>query len=46
MARWGVVELADHLGRDYTTVSRQVKNWKPRDSPVSNRTVMIDGSAK
>lgn len=42
----GVVELADHLGRDYTTVSRQVKNWKPRDSPVSNRTVMIDGSAK
>ena len=21
----GVVELADHLGRDYTTVSRQVK---------------------
>lgn len=41
----GVVELADHLGRDYTTVSRR-ENWKPRDSPVSNRTVMIDGSAK
>lgn len=41
----GVVELADHLGRDYTTVSRR-ENWKPVDSPVSNRTVMIDGSAK
>lgn len=42
----GVVELADHLGRDYTTVSRQVKTGSPVDSPVSNRTVMIDGSAK
>ncbi len=43
----GVVELADHLGRDYTTVSRRCeKTGSPRDSPVSNRTVMIDGSAK
>ncbi len=43
----GVVELADHLGRDYTTVSRRVKKTgSPVDSPVSNRTVMIDGSAK
>ena len=41
----GVVELADHLGRDYTTVSRREK-LEARDSPVSNRTVMIDGSAK
>lgn len=42
----GVVELADHLGRDYTTVSRGEKTGSPGDSPVSNRTVMIDGSAK
>lgn len=41
----GVVELADHLGA-ITPPSAAVKNWKPVDSPVSNRTVMIDGSAK
>ena len=33
MARW-VVELADHLGRDYTTVSRREK-LEARDSPVA-----------
>jgi DNA-binding MarR family transcriptional regulator len=42
----GVVELADHLGRDYTTVSRQVKKLEAQGLPVSNRTVMTDGSAK
>lgn len=33
-----VGELADHLGRDNTTVSRQVKKLEAQGSPVSNRT--------
>ena len=41
----GVVELADHLGA-ITPPSAAGEKLEARDSPVSNRTVMIDGSAK
>lgn len=42
----GVVELADSLGRDYTTVSRQVKNWRRRDWRSNSLISTIGGSAK
>ncbi len=51
----GVVELADHLGRDYTTVSRQVKRLEAlglaqkqpaaRDKRISEVTLTEQGKA-
>lgn len=42
----GVVELADHLGRDYTTVSRQVKSWRLRGLPASRPMPKTGGLAR